>query len=91
MLVGCVVNADWTGNAAAAVGLYVDANKQNAHTKAGLILSLFIYPPVLAEMTQNLLQRADRNRVTSSVGEVTPTSLCTKSTGSERPWHKYFS
>lgn len=64
-------------NAAAGLDAHIDT--KNAHTKDDLILNLFIYLPELAEMTQNLLQQGDKSRVTSSVWEVTPTSMCTYS------------
>lgn len=52
--VGCVVNADWTGNAAAGLCFAAHSDKKKARTKAQLILSLFIYLPLLAKMTQYL-------------------------------------
>ena len=70
-LAGCVVNAGWAGNSAA--GLYVAAHSvtENAHAVTELILNLVTYLPVSAQMTQYLLQRADKSSVTASVWGVT--------------------
>lgn len=56
VLPGICARADWIENS-----LYADTHRgtENVHTKAKLILNVFMFLPVLAQMTQYLSQQGD--------------------------------